>query len=89
MKASEKIWWTKLIGAVAVAVLCVVVQVYFSVEGLTAFMMGMLLYIATSDLLARRNGMDPMQGLKIGVGVFLFTWLTVWALIYTVLQTMA
>ena len=88
MKASEKLWWTKLAGAVAAAILCLVVQVYFNVAGTTAFMLGVLIYVAMSDLLARRNGMDPMRGLKIGVGVYLFTWVALWTLLYTVIQTM-
>jgi len=89
MKTSEKMWWTKLAVAVAAAVFCLIVQVYFNVAGTTAFMIGVLLYVITSDLLARRNGIDPMRGLKIGVGVYLFTWVTVWALLYTLIETMA
>jgi hypothetical protein len=88
MKASEKIWWTKLAGAIAAAIICLVVQVYFNVAGTTAFMLGVLIYVAMSDLLARRDGMDPMRGLKIGVGVYLFTWVALWTLLYTVIQTM-
>ena len=88
MKASEKIWWTKLAGAVVAAIICLVVQVYFNVAGTTAFMLGVLIFVVMSDLLARRNGMDPMRGLKIGVGVYLFTWVALWTLLYTVIQTM-
>ncbi len=88
MKASEKIWWTKLAGAVGVAIICLVAQVYFNVAGTTAFMLGVLIYVAMSDLLARRNGMDQMRGLKIGVGVYLFTWVALWTLLYTAIQTM-
>jgi hypothetical protein len=88
MKASEKIWWTKLAGAIAAAIICLVVQVYFNVAGTTAFMLGVLIYVAMSDLLARRDGMDPMRGLKIGVGVYLFTWVALWTLLYTMIQTM-
>lgn len=88
MKASEKIWWTKLAGAVGAAIICLVVQVYFNVAGTTAFMLGVLIYVVMSDLLARRNGMEPMRGLKIGVGVYLFTWVALWTLLYTVIQPM-
>ena len=88
MKALEKIWWMKLAAAVAAAILCLVVQVYFSVPGTTAFMLGVILYVALSDLLARRNGIEPTRGLKIGVGVYLFTWVTLWALLYTLTKTM-
>jgi hypothetical protein len=88
MKASEKIWWTKLAGAVAAAIICLVVQVYFNVAGTTAFMLGVLIYVLMSDLLARREGIDPMRGLKVGVGVYLFTWVALWTLLYTVIQTM-
>ena len=89
MKTSEKMWWTKLAGAFAAAILCLAVQAYFNVPGTTAFMIGVLLYVVMSDLLARKNGKDPMRGLKIGMGVYLFTWVTVWALLYTLMQTLA
>ncbi len=51
-------------------------------------MLGVLIYVVMSDLLARRNGMDPMRALKIGVGVYLFTWVALWTLLNTVIQTM-
>ena len=89
MKASEKIWWIKLVAAIVIGVLCFVIQLYFNISGSSAFMIGVLLYIAISDLLARRNGMDQMRGLKIGIGVYLFTWVMIWALLNTFIQTPA
>jgi hypothetical protein len=88
MKASEKMWWIKLAAAIVIGIFCFIMQLYFSVSGSSAFMIGVLLYVIISDLLARRNGMDQVRGLKIGIGVFLFTWVMVWALLNTVIQTM-
>lgn len=87
MKASEKIWWFKLAAAVVIGILCFIIQLYFNISGSSVFMIGVLLYVITSDLLARRNGMDQIRGLKIGIGVYLFTWIMIWALLNTVIQT--
>ena len=87
MKSSEKIWWTKLAAAVGVAVVTLVMQVYFDLMGSTAFLLGVLIYMAISDLLSSMNGVDRVRGLKIGVGVFLFTWVTTWVLLFTIVQT--
>ena len=87
MKSSEKIWWTKLAAAVGVAIVSLVMQVYFKLMGSTAFLLGVLIYMGISDVLSSMNGVDRVRGLKIGVGVFLFTWVTTWVLLFTVVQT--
>lgn len=87
MKSSEKIWWTKLAAAVGVAIVTLVMQTYFNLMGSTSFMLGVLIYLAISDLLSSMNGVDRVRGLKIGVGVFLFTWVTTWVLLFTIVQT--
>jgi hypothetical protein len=45
MKASEKIWWTKLAAAVGVAIVTLVLQVLFNLRGTTAFMLGVMIYL--------------------------------------------
>jgi len=88
MKASEKIWWTKLAAAVGVAIVTLVLQVLFNLRGTTAFMFGVIIYLGLSDLLSSMNGVERSRGLKIGMGAFLFTWITSWVLFYTIVQTM-
>jgi hypothetical protein len=87
MKASEKIWWTKAGAALVLAVAAIAVQQYFNVEGSIIFMAGSIVYMVLSDVTANMNGLDRNRGLKIGLGVFFFTWLMVWVLLYTLFQT--
>ena len=89
MKASEKIWWTKLAAAVGVAIVTLVMQVFFNLQGTTTFMLGVIIYLGLSDVLSNMNGVERTRGLKIGVGAFFFTWITSWVLFYTIVQTMA
>lgn len=89
MEASEKIYWTKLAAAIGMAVLTLVLQVYLNVEGMILFMLGALLYMALSDLISNMNGVERTRGIKIGIGAFFFTWMVIWILLYTVVQTMA
>ena len=89
MKASEKIWWTKLAAAVGVAIVTLVMQVFFNLQGTTTFMLGVIIYLGLSDVLSSMNGVERTRGLKIGVGAFFFTWITSWVLFYTIVQTMA
>ncbi len=88
MKASEKIWWTKLAAAVGVAIVTLVLQVFFNLRGTTAFMLGVMIYLGLSDLLSNMNGVERSRGLKIGVGTFFFTWITAWVFFNTIVQTM-
>jgi hypothetical protein len=88
MKASEKIWWTKLAAAVGVAIITLVLQVFFNLAGQTTFMLGVIIYLGLSDLLSSMNGVERGRGLKIGVGAFFFTWITSWVFFFTIIQTM-
>ena len=78
----------KLAGAAGVAVISLVLQVFFNLMGTTTFMLGVLLYLGLSDLLSSMNGVDRIKGLKIGVGVYFFTYITSWVLLYTVVSTL-
>lgn len=89
MKPAERIWWTKIAAAVGVALLTVALQTFLNVSGLLAFMLGVLLYMGLSDVLANINGVDRTRGLKIGVGAYFFTWMMVWIFMYTFVQTIA
>jgi hypothetical protein len=83
MNRSETIWWTKLAVSIVVAGFTIVAQIYFSLSGVSSFMLGIVIYLGLSDLLSRTMGIDRYQGLKVGVGAYFFTWLTAWVLIYT------
>jgi hypothetical protein len=87
MKASEKIWWTKFAAAIGVAIITLVLHYYLNLMGQTAFMVGAILYLGLSDLLSSMNKIDRLRGLRIGIGVFFFTWITCWVLFFTILQT--
>lgn len=87
MNASEKVWWTKLIVSLAVAGLTVATQIYFSLSGTTAFMMGVIIYLILSDVLSHLMGVDRFRCLRIGVGVYFFTWIMTWTLLFTYLTT--
>lgn len=89
MKAAEKVYWSKFAGAIGVAVLNLALQVYLNVAGSLAFMLGVVLYMVVSDLLSSMNGIERSRGLKIGVGIYFFTWIVVWILLYTIVDTMA
>ncbi len=88
MKASEKIWWTKLASAVGVAIITLVLQVVFKLQGTSTFMLGVIIYLGLSDVLSSMNGVERTRGLKIGVGVFFFTWITAWVFFFTIVQTL-
>lgn len=86
MKASERIWWIKLMAALGVAFLTLAVQLYFK-SGTVAFMLGVILYMGISDLLSSINKVDRVRSLKIGVGVYFFTWIVTWITVYTYIRT--
>ena len=87
MKVSEKVWWTKIAAAVGVAIVSVVLQVIFNLRGETTFMLGTVIYLGLSDALSNMNGVERTRGLKIGIGAYVFTWITSWVLFYTIFQT--
>ena len=87
MKVSEKVWWTKIAAAVGVAIVSVVLQIFFNLRGETTFMLGTVIYLGLSDVLSNMNGVERTRGLKIGIGAYLFTWITSWVLFYTIFQT--
>ena len=88
MKVSEKVWWTKIAAAIGVAIVSVVLQVYFNLRGETTFMLGTVIYLGLSDVLSNMNGVERSRGLKIGIGAYLFTWITSWVLFYTIIRTL-
>lgn len=88
MKESDKVYWTKFAAAIGMAVLTLTVQSLFDVEGSILFMLGALVYIGLSDLLSNINGIERSRGVKIGIGIYFFTWMAVWILLYTAVQTM-
>lgn len=80
---ATKVWWIKLLSAIAVSGVTFYINVYMNIDGVIAFLAGVVLYIGISNILARMNNFDTGRGLKIGWGIFLITWLVVWTLINT------
>jgi len=87
MKPSEKLYWIKAGLALIAAVICFILQVYIKIDGTLVFMLGTLLYLASSDLLSGHFNLDRGHGLKVGVGAYIFIWVMVWTLLYTVFRT--
>jgi hypothetical protein len=83
MKTSEKIWWTKLVLALVTAFITFSIQTFLNVEGLMSFIIGLLIYFIISDLLSNMNKIERFRGLKIGAGVYFFTWILTWVAIHT------
>ena len=86
MKPSEKLYWIKVGLALVAAVLCVALQVFGKIDGTLVFMLGTLLYLASSDLLSGWLKMDRTHGLKVGVGAYIFIWMMAWTLLYTIFR---
>jgi hypothetical protein len=84
LKTSEKVYWIKTGFALVSAVLSFTLQQYYSVDGSLIFMIGALVYLAFSDLLSTLMKLERNHGLKIGIGSYIFTWVTLWTLLYTV-----
>jgi hypothetical protein len=88
MKPTEKLYWIKAGLAFVAALLCIGLQIYANMEGTLVFMLGTLLYLASSDLLSGYFKLDRSHGLKVGVGAYVFIWVMTWTLLYTVFKTM-
>lgn len=88
MKNAEKVWWIKVVASIGVALVTLAFQVYMGFTGETAFMVGVVLYIIISEASAYVMEVERVRSLKIGVGAFLFVWVMVWTLAYTVVQTL-
>lgn len=87
MKDSEKMYWMKVATAVFLSIICITLQTFLNLDGILVFGLGVMIYLAISDLLSVRMNFERQRGLKIGVGAFIFTWLTLWTLLYTIIKT--
>jgi hypothetical protein len=85
MKPSDQIYWIKIGLAVVLALFSIFVQTFIKLDGVIAFLIGVTIYLALSDLLAMYMKIERQRGFKIGVGAFIFVWLMSWTLFYTVL----
>ena len=83
MTPATKVWWIKLISAIVVSGVTFYINVYMNIDGVIAFLAGVVLYVGISNILARMNNFELGRALKIGWGIFLITWLVVWTLLNT------
>ena len=85
MTPAEKIWWLKIAAAWGTACLTLVLQLYLNTDGQTLFMLGAIVYVVTSEIIARVFKIDNARALKIGVGVFFLSWIMNWVFLNTIL----
>ncbi len=86
MKTSEKLYWVKAGLAVIAALACYALQVYANIDGTLVFLLGVLLYLGVSDALSGYFKLDRNHALKVGVGAYIFIWVMIWTLLYTVFK---
>ncbi|MBN1682776.1 hypothetical protein JW865_04410 [Candidatus Bathyarchaeota archaeon] len=86
MKTSERVYWIKLVLSIISAIVCVSLQVYVGLDGSIVFMLGSLLYLLLSDLLANMMKLERNHALKIGIGTYVFTWIMTWTILFTILK---
>ena len=87
MEAVEKLYWTKVLLAVGVSAVCTLLQSIIQMSGFATFAFGLLMYLLLSNLLGRVFDIERDRALKIGVGAYFFTWLAVWTIAFTLLNT--
>jgi hypothetical protein len=87
LKPSEKMYWIKVGLAIVAAVLSIGLQVYAGVDGTLVFLIGVLLYMGSSEVMSNVFKLDKSHGLKVGVGAYVFIWVMLWTLLYTVFKT--
>jgi len=89
LKASEKVYWIKVAGALVTGALCAYLNVYLLLQEHLAVMAGVSVYVALSESLAVLTGIDRNRTIKIGIGAFLFLWMFSWTLLNTIIVTSA
>jgi hypothetical protein len=89
MIPAEKIWWIKIVAALAVALLALAIQLSFDATGINSLILGIVIYMVMSDLLGSTLHIERSRGLRIGVGAYFLTWLTAWILLYTYFRPVA
>jgi len=85
MEAMEKLYWTKTLIAIVIGILFSIIQSAISLSSLTMLVLGITAYVLSSDLLGRFYGVEKAKALKIGIGAYIFTWLTSWIIVFTLL----
>jgi hypothetical protein len=86
MEAMEKLYWTKALIATVIGILFSIIQSAAPLSGLVMLFLGISVYILLSDLLGRLYNIEQAKALKIGIGAYIFTWLIVWIIVYTLIQ---
>jgi hypothetical protein len=83
LKTSEKVYWTKALLAIVTGLICFISQSIFDLLGQSAVMVGIILYIASSEIAAVVFKIDRNRTFKIAIGAFLFVWMFTWTLLNT------
>jgi hypothetical protein len=83
MNQAERIWWGKLSFSLPGALITYLMQTYVGLSELSSFLMGVVIYLLFSNIISRMMRVEGFKGLKIGVGAYFFTWITLWVILYT------
>jgi len=86
MKATDKMYWTKVLMATIIGAVFSLAQLAVPLSGIAFLTIGIAAYVLLSDLLGRLFGVEKGQALKIGIGAYIITWLTAWIVIFTLLH---
>jgi len=55
---ATKVWWIKLLSAIVVSAVTFYLNANMNLDGVIAFLAGVVLYIGISNILARMNNFD-------------------------------
>ncbi len=83
MNQAERIWWGKVSISLPGALITYIMQTYMGLSELSSFLMGVIIYLLASNIISRTMGVDRIKGLKIGIGAYFSTWITLWIILYT------
>lgn len=86
MQAVDKLYWMKAALGTILGLVYGVIQPQLPLSGYTLLILGLLLNFILSDLLGKRVGVERQKAWKVGIGAYALTWITVWVLIYTLLN---
>jgi len=86
MEPADKLYWAKTSAAVMVGVLMTVVQDILPLSGLSIISLGLLLNFLLAETVGRRFNVDRSKAWKVGIGAYMFTWITVWIISYTLIK---
>jgi len=87
MDPADKLYWAKAAIAVFVGILMTFLQEIAPLSGLSIISLGLLLNFLLAESVGRKLKVDRSKAWKIGIGAYMFTWILVWILTYTLIKS--